>query len=88
VPQGDFRAKRFDIVHVIRGRGQRVIASVKKESALASGTALLMCVCKCRSSDVMCGGDCSRGAQTLVLWQGSRKTAALQQQQVSSLADR
>lgn len=40
--QGDFRAKRFDIVHVIRGRGQRVVASVKKESALASGTALLM----------------------------------------------
>ncbi len=40
--QGNFRAKKFDIVHVIRGKGQRVIASVKKESRFASGTAFLM----------------------------------------------
>jgi hypothetical protein len=40
--QGDFRAKKFDIVHVIRGKGQRVIASVKKESRFSSNTAFLM----------------------------------------------
>ena len=44
VPQGDFRAKTFDIVHVVRsgsGKGQRVVASVKKESKFSSGTAFL-----------------------------------------------
>jgi hypothetical protein len=40
--QGDFRAKKFDIVHVIRGKGQRVIASVKKESRFSNSTAFLM----------------------------------------------
>jgi hypothetical protein len=40
--KGDIRAKKFDIVHVIRGRGQRVIASVKKESKFKNSTAFLM----------------------------------------------
>lgn len=40
--QGDFRAKRFDILQCSRGKGQRIIASVKKESRFASGTAFLM----------------------------------------------
>lgn len=40
--QGDFRAKKFDIVHVIRGKGQRVIACVMKESRFSNSTAFLM----------------------------------------------
>lgn len=40
--QGDFRAKKFDIVQVGRGKGRRVIASVKKESRFSSATAFLM----------------------------------------------
>ena len=40
--QGDFRAKKFDVVHTIHGRGQRAVAHVKKESKFASTTAFLM----------------------------------------------
>jgi len=42
MPQGDIRAKKFDIVQTGHGRGQHIIASVKKESRFANKTALLM----------------------------------------------
>jgi hypothetical protein len=39
--QGNLRAKKFDVVQVVRG-GRRVVAHVSKESKFASTTAFLM----------------------------------------------
>jgi hypothetical protein len=39
--QGNLRAKKFDIVHVVRG-SRRVVAHVSKESRFANTTAFLM----------------------------------------------